>query len=80
MKTKMDEKFKTQGEYIRIIADIQQEKIKLTEYEKELIEDWGLPVLSATDEDWDDYAENDVEEAFETATILERIRKKRRKK
>jgi len=62
MKTKMDEKFKTQGEYIRIIADIQQEKIKLTEYEKELIEDWGLPVLSATDEDWDDYAENNIEE------------------
>lgn len=80
MKTKMNEKFKAQGEYIRIITDIQQGEIKLTEYEKELIEDWGLLVLSATDEDWDDYGENDVEEAFETATILERIRKKRRKK
>ena len=54
-------------------------EIKLTEYEKELIEDWGLPVFSATDESRDDYGENDVEEAFETATILERIRKKRRK-
>jgi integrase len=80
MKTKMDEKFKAQGEYIRIISDIQQEKIKLTEHEKELIEDWGLPVLSATDEDWEYYSKNGTEEAFETNTILERLRKKRRKR
>jgi len=62
MKTKMDEKFKTQGEYIRIIADIQQEKIKLTEYEKELIEDWGLPVLYRFSHYIVDYAENNIEE------------------
>ena len=74
VKIKMDGKFKAQGEYIRIITDIQQGEIKLTECEKELIEDWGLIILSATDEDWDDYEVNDVVEAFETATILERIR------
>ena len=74
VKIKMDGKFKAQGEYIRIITDIQQGEIKLTECEKELVEDWGLIILSATDEDWNDYEVNDVVEAFETATILERIR------
>jgi len=57
--------------------------IKLPEYEKELIEDWGSIVVSATDEDWEYYSENGMEKAFETFTILEKLeklQKKRRRK
>ena len=54
--------------------------IKLPEYEKELIEDWGSILVSATDEDWEYYSENGMEGAFETSTILEKLQKKRRRK
>ena len=80
MEKRFNEKLRVQGEYNQIINDIRRGKIKLPEYEKELIEDWGSVVVSLTDEDWDDYTEDGIEGAFETYTILERIRKKRRKK
>jgi hypothetical protein len=54
--------------------------IKLPEYEKELIEDWGSIVITATDEDWEYYSENGTEEVFETSTILEKLQKKRRRR
>ena len=80
MENKFNERLKVQGEYNQIINDVRRGKIKLPEYEKELIEDWGNIVITATKEDWDYYAENGTEEAFETNTILEKLRKGRRRK
>jgi integrase len=80
MEKRFNERLRVQGEYNQIINDVRRGKIKLPEYEKELIEDWGSIVTTATDEDWDDYDEDGFGEPFETYTILEKIREKRRKK
>jgi len=80
MEKRFNERLKVQGEYNQIINDIRRDKIKLPEYEKDLVEDWGSIVITATDEDWKYYSKNGTEGAFETNTILEKLRKKRRKR
>lgn len=74
----MEKRFRVQGEYNQIISDVRRGKIKLPEYEKELIEDWGSEVTTFTEKDWVEFEWGT--EPFDTYKILERIRKKRRKK
>ena len=80
MEKKFNEILRRQGQLNQIVNDVRFGKIKLPEYEKELIEDWGSIVITATKEDWDYYTEKGMEEPLQVSTLLEKLMEKKKKR
>ncbi len=80
MKRDFQDRLKVIGEYRQIISEVEKGKIQIQEYERDLVEEWGELVITLPDEGWDEFEREGYEAPFEVITILERLRKNRKRR